>query len=179
MFFFAEDDTHGYEVWTVAGGKSKLFADVLKGSQGSDPYEFYEFRGELYFTADDGVHGYELWKIGKADEKVDLKILGSKLKMSGSGKVAMRLRCPASEQTGPCRGRVKLKAGKAGTLATSSFRVPSGKTKTVRLKLSKRSRKLVRNTPAAKKPTAVAKVRDGDGNKRTVRKRVRLAASGS
>ena len=79
----------------------------------------------------------------------------------------LRLRCPRSEKSGPCRGRVKLLSPKRHRLlARGSFRIPAGKSRAVLLKGS-----LPRWASRA-----LARVRGADmlGNRRTVSAVVRL-----
>lgn len=81
--------------------------------------------------------------------------------------VRLRLRCPKSERSGPCRGRVKLLSSKRGrVLAAGSFRIGAGRKATVLLKGRKPSRA----------GRALARVRGADmlGNRRTVSAAVRL-----
>ncbi|MBK8293742.1 MAG: hypothetical protein IPK93_02810 [Solirubrobacterales bacterium] len=169
-------------------GSPKLFADILQGSAGSEPNDYIEFKNELYFGADDGTHGYELWKVApevpvSLDKTVKVRILGKKLKMNRSGKVKLRLKCPASEVSGPCRGKVviktrsKVKTGskrRRVTLAGHGFKVPAGVTRKVTLRLNKGARRLVRSSRKARKVVAKATVKDGAGNRRNVTKRMKL-----
>jgi ELWxxDGT repeat protein len=78
LFFEANDDMHGYELWksdgTVAG--TILVEDIYPGSSwvgngyvgyfyvpnSSSPSNLTNVNGTLYFTANDGTHGNELWK---------------------------------------------------------------------------------------------------------------------
>jgi ELWxxDGT repeat protein len=69
-YFFAQDDTHGYELWRSDGtfGGTNLFINIntTPGSPGTDngsgpggPMAISG--GKLYFLAGDGVRGLELW----------------------------------------------------------------------------------------------------------------------
>jgi hypothetical protein len=93
-------------------------------------------------------------------------------------KLLLRLRCPASEGSGPCRGRVVVRLlrprGRAGPkLASGRFSIPSGATRTVRLRLSRRGPPALRR---ARRPRlqAVATVMDARGNRRIARRRMTL-----
>jgi hypothetical protein len=83
------------------------------------------------------------------------------------GGAKLRLRCPKSEQSGPCRGRVGLFSPKRHRrLAGGSFRIAAGRSRVVLLKGAL--------PPGARR--ALARVRGADllGNRRTVSAVVRL-----
>jgi trimeric autotransporter adhesin len=65
LFFVADDDYHGNELWrgdgTVSG--TQLIADIADRTNGSSyPLGFANVAGVLYFTADDGLNGYASWR---------------------------------------------------------------------------------------------------------------------
>jgi ELWxxDGT repeat protein len=64
-YFFADDGTHGVELWTSAGGSAQLVKDINPGSGSSalaaSPSPVV-LNGALYFFADDGTHGPQLWR---------------------------------------------------------------------------------------------------------------------
>jgi len=64
VFFTAQDDVHGQELWATDGtaGGTRLVADLRPGWPSSMPREFLSAAGQLFFLADDGVHGEELWR---------------------------------------------------------------------------------------------------------------------
>jgi hypothetical protein len=94
--------------------------------------------------------------------------VSSHARLTGSGKVGVRLGCPKSETSGPCRGRVSLAAGRHGkALGSATFRVPAGKSLRVFVSL-----------PANASPRSLfARVRGADrlGNAATTVHRVSLA----
>jgi ELWxxDGT repeat protein len=66
-FFFANDGSHGNELWksdgTAAG--TGLVLDINPGSDGSNngyTPQLANVNGVVYFSANDGVHGSELWR---------------------------------------------------------------------------------------------------------------------
>lgn len=61
--FFSADDGSGAELWKWNGTAPVQVADLVTGSDGSNPYNFVydNVTGNVYFAADDGT-GYEVWK---------------------------------------------------------------------------------------------------------------------
>jgi ELWxxDGT repeat protein len=68
LFFAADDDIHGVELWRSDGTRrgTTLVRDINPGGRGSygSPGSLTRFGGALYFFANDGdaVHAYELWR---------------------------------------------------------------------------------------------------------------------
>jgi hypothetical protein len=112
-----------------------------------------------------------------------LRIGVSRLRI-GSRRVALlRLTCPRTEASPPCRGTVTLRTRKKVrfrgklrqvVLAKASFRAGAGKTATVRLRLGTGGMALLRSNEVARQALAAVSVRDAAGNRRTVRKQLRL-----
>jgi ELWxxDGT repeat protein len=68
IYFFANDGSHGYELWVTDGVDSTaphthLFADINTTgvNQGSNGNNLTVSGNLLYFTASDGINGEELW----------------------------------------------------------------------------------------------------------------------
>ena len=74
-FFIAGDDDHGYELWksdgTIAG--TKMVKDINPGFGGSDPYNLFVYKKEVYFGASDGGFNAALWK-SDGTEKGTIKL---------------------------------------------------------------------------------------------------------
>jgi hypothetical protein len=87
-----------------------------------------------------------------------------------SGGIGIRLSCPKAETSGPCRGRLVLKAGRRGKrIGAVSFRIAPGR----RAHVSVRPRSRLR---AARQKSAFVRVRGVDalGNARVVTRKVRI-----
>jgi uncharacterized delta-60 repeat protein len=124
--------------------------------------------------------------LAPADTVVGLRIVGKRIRVNRRGVAKLRLHCPASEASPPCRGRLvlrtqgKLSLGKGKkakkrrvVLAKGAFKVAKGKTKVVKLRLGKGKQRLLAGDRRARKVLAIARVRDGAGNSKVVRKKMR------
>ncbi len=157
LFFTAEDEEHGEEVWATEFPytQAHLLKDIRPGPRGSIPeFRLGEFTGTLsnayrigwtiYFTANDGKHGVELWQISlgalpqagfapdvtteRAPKLVDLEYQG----MGG-----MQLAIPAIDQRAEIVGVPKLgntwdvnwlESGQVGYLEGTAFPTWQGNT---------------------------------------------------
>jgi ELWxxDGT repeat protein len=63
LYFIANTRNNGDELWVSDGTNAgtRLFKDILPGSESSSLERFTELNGKLYFSADNGVNGEELW----------------------------------------------------------------------------------------------------------------------
>jgi len=122
---------------------------------------------------------------------VAVRILGRRLRFNRRGVARLRLRCPASEPSPPCRGRLvlrtllKLRLGKGAkakrrrlALARARFELAAGRTGAVRLRLKGRKLRLVRHSRRARRVVAIARVRDAAGSRATVQHRLRATLGG-
>lgn len=64
LFFVAETDEYGNELWQSDGTESgtTLVKDIWPGTYDSNPQYLTNINGILYFQADDGNEGQELWR---------------------------------------------------------------------------------------------------------------------
>lgn len=64
LFFAANDEMHGFELWKSDGTEqgTMMVKDIAWGTLGSNPRGLINVSGTLFFQANDGVHGRELWK---------------------------------------------------------------------------------------------------------------------
>jgi ELWxxDGT repeat protein len=64
LFFVANDDVHGRELWRSDGTTegTALVYDIWPGAESAAPGELAYTQGVLFFAADDGTHGRELWR---------------------------------------------------------------------------------------------------------------------
>ncbi len=73
LFFVADDDQHGAELWTSDGSPegTRIVADLLPGDEGSNPFAFTSFRHRIFFVAE-GPLGRSLWSMDEAGARVRL-----------------------------------------------------------------------------------------------------------
>jgi len=61
LFFAAEDDQHGAELWSTDGSITNMNADIMPGRRGSDPRYLTKYEDLLYFSA--AGHAADEWRI--------------------------------------------------------------------------------------------------------------------
>lgn len=117
------------------------------------------------------------------DAAVTVAITGGRVRVGHRGAVHLRVGCPRTEKSPPCRGTVTLRTRarvalggrfRRVTLARASFRIGAGRTARLALLLPPSRVALVRARPAARRAVAVAIVRDAAGNRAIVRAPLRL-----
>jgi hypothetical protein len=108
-------------------------------------------------------------------------IASNRLLMSRRGYVRVRIDCSDSPED--CLGVVRLRlrfptdaSAALRTVGRASFEITAGESKRVRLRLTKRARRLVRRKERVR-VRVVAVVHDAAGNRRTLRKRLTLRAA--
>ncbi len=146
----------------------------LPGTFGGDGKAAISADGRnVYFAALTPVHRLVF------DRVVKIVIRGQVVSLGRDARARVKLSCPATEQSGPCSGRLTLKTrgkvlfgGKRVVvkLASATYRVRAGTTKTVRLSLGQARIALVRRVPDARKLKVVATVKDTIGNTARVTK---------
>lgn len=113
----------------------------------------------------------------------ELAILGARLRLNRNRRTVIRLRCPATEESPPCAGRIRLQTrrkvrvgarSRKVRLVARTYQVDAGQTKTLQLRLSTRRARLVRTQRRARKVRAITRVRDQEGNSRLVAKPMKL-----
>jgi virginiamycin B lyase len=107
------------------------------------------------------------------DKTATITVKGGKAKVKNR-KAKVKLQCPADEISGPCTGKIKLKAlsGKKKGLGSKAYSVVAGTTGAVKVKLSRAA--LDRIGPKGLKVKAVVTVQDALGNQAKVVKKIKL-----
>ncbi|WP_205471399.1 hypothetical protein [Nocardioides sp. SYSU D00038] len=103
------------------------------------------------------------------DNRATVTLKSTRVKVK-RGKAQLRLKCPASERSGPCSGKVTLKKiGKPRKHGSKKWSARAGRTVTVKVGL-----KGLRVPHGGVRVLAVIEVKDKAGNRRTIRKKIRL-----
>jgi hypothetical protein len=124
---------------------------------------------------------------GGPDRVVTIRVLTRRLRVSRRGIARLRLRCPRSEQSPPCAGLVMVRTRarphfgpqarakrRRVVLARARFRIGAGRTRAVRLRIGGRKLRLLRRNRRARRALAIVRVGDAAGNRRTIRRTLRL-----
>lgn len=152
---------------------------------GVDP-SFITGAGCVAGVAVDGEHVYWTNEGTCSDDAVAVAIKGKRRTLRGRD-AAVKLRVPPDEASPPVLGTLKLKTRKLIrfhgdrrrlTLAEDSLRITSGRTKAIRLRLSKSKAKLIRSKKKARKVRAIVQVEDQAGNEARVTKNMKLTPRG-
>ena len=104
-----------------------------------------------------------------------VRISGRAVRLTGRGLARILIRCPSSELSGLCAGKLTLRG--ATRLGQKGFRVAKGRRGIVKVKLSSQARRLVAQLGSLD-VRATARARDRAGNVATTRRTVVLEAPG-
>lgn len=106
------------------------------------------------------------------DRQVAVRIRATRFDADRRGRVAVPLTCPATEASGPCRGRAFVVLGRR-VVGSKAYAVAAGRTVRPVVQLNQRARTRLRRTGAF---TATLRVRvtDRAGNARTIARSVRV-----
>ncbi|HZI90862.1 MAG TPA: hypothetical protein VFD31_04435 [Thermoleophilaceae bacterium] len=105
-----------------------------------------------------------------------MRVAASRVKVDRTGRARVPLRCPAGTN-GPCKGRLTLR-DRGTTIGRASFTLRRGRTRTVKVKLSRAARrKLARGGRLSARARVAAE--DAVGQSRTTSRRVTLIRSGA
>jgi ELWxxDGT repeat protein len=107
------------------------------------------------------------------ERKPTISIGARTLRLDPKGRVGLRLTCPASAGR-QCRGTLTLRTRKRVVLAKAGFRIAAGGSKTVRVRLSRSARRLVRRSRAARTVRAIVTLSGGSGATATVGRTLNL-----
>jgi hypothetical protein len=172
--------------------EGSLGADILTGGDGNDTHRAREPTG--FAAVQDIVScgagtdfaevdlkdavsaSCENKDIGAVGETPNVTILSRTLRLSATGKVRARLRCPRGVRSLGCKGRLQLRVGRAESSRSRRvrYRIRAGRHKTVTLKLTGRDVRALRR--GSRKRGVLTSVEKGrKGPKTTIRNpRLRL-----
>lgn len=103
--------------------------------------------GQIGRAIDEGASASAISSTRKPERRTKLisaESIAPRMKVTGKPSVSgrratVRLLCPKSEETGPCRGAVRVRfAGRKAASGSARFRIKAGKGRAVRVKLNRR-----------------------------------------
>jgi hypothetical protein len=178
-FAFGTTTAYGSLTPVVATGSGPLAVPASAGLTGLAPATLYHYR-VVATNADGTVVGADKTFTTSAAPKTPagtlpafggVSILTKSARADRKGRVSVKLRCPPAAVV-RCRGRLSLTVKvkrKTVKLGSASFNIVTGKTKTVRIKLSKSKRRLLARSKRLKGSLS-ASATDGRGGKAKVKK---------
>ena len=193
-----EDDTleGGNGRDRITGG---LGRDVLRGNPGNDRIISKE-PGDNPAVADDvGCGGgndfleadlkdvvppsCEEFDRSPVGETPHVKLPGTALRVSSTGEVRVRLRCPRGVKGLGCNGRLQLRLASAGGARASrsrkvSYRIKAGRPKSVTLRLAAKDVRTLRRRSAKKRRGSLVSVENGRKGRKTTVRNARLTLRG-
>lgn len=113
--------------------------------------------------------------------------VAARLRVDRRRVVLLRVTCPRTEASPPCRGtaalltRARVRIGATRrilVLARARFTVAAGRTATVRLRLTPGRARLLAARPAVRRAVVVVRARDASGNRATLRRVVEVVPAG-
>ncbi|HET8955011.1 MAG TPA: choice-of-anchor Q domain-containing protein [Solirubrobacterales bacterium] len=122
------------------------------------------------------------------DRELTMRIGKGKLRMDDKGRIRVRLSCPATEVSSPCRGRVVVSPKKPywplepcgcvealkAVSARARFSIPAGNTKALFVKLPRRLAKRIPDHWKPRKVLLRVSAADGAGNRQGIAQRRKL-----
>lgn len=178
------------------GGTTKLY-DLLPGSPAIDAASqcpALDQRGVARpqgAACDSGPYEFvpPLAPVPAKDSELAMSAGKGKLRMNEKGRIKVRLSCPATELSSPCRGRLRVDAlrpywpvepcGCTETLmavaARAKFSIPAGKTKAVVARLPRRLAKRILDDWKPRKVQLLISAEDAAGNRQQIKQRRKLA----
>ncbi|HXR29883.1 MAG TPA: hypothetical protein VN752_01920 [Solirubrobacterales bacterium] len=184
----AADKDTAADVYVRAGGATELISAGLPGRKAPGNAELLALSGDgsavVFATAEPLVardldRARDIYLRGSGQERsalISRETIAPNMQIAKhgallrSGRIAVRLSCPKSETSGPCRGRLVLTAGRRGArVGAASFRIAPGRR--VRVPIRPRAR-----FRAAVPKSAFARARgiDALGNARVVARKIRI-----
>jgi hypothetical protein len=127
--------------------------------------------------------------VAAPDRELSMSVGNGKLRMNDKGRIRVRLSCPATEVSSPCRGRVRVATLRPGwplepcgcteTLmvkyARGRFSIPAGKTKAVVARLPRSYTKRIQDHWKPRKVLLLVSAEDAAGNRQPIEQRRKLA----
>ncbi len=127
LYFRAQDDTNGYELWTSDGiSAASMVKNIETGGDSSDPENFFEISNTLYFTARDSSWVKSLWKSdGTGPGTTPLYTVGSSRQPIGFTKIGNEVYFAIKDQSNGANSGLWKTNGTTVTQVGSDFTITS------------------------------------------------------
>jgi hypothetical protein len=123
------------------------------------------------------------------DGELGMRVGKGKLRMSDKGRIKVRLSCPATEASPPCRGRIRVDALRPywpvescgctealmAKVARGRFSIPAGQTRAVVARLPRKYAKRILDRWKPRKVLLSVSAEDAAGNRQKIKQRRKLA----